>query len=177
MEFNPWQWAGQDQLGEAFFREIEIALGKSPSADNKKSAAKWRLYSVRLRIGVFVTGVASHFVTALLSLISGAGLTLLITQHFAWALGAVIVAGLVFVARKALAKLAEFAVLWMELKEANAAVHQLSTDEIKNQLREDLEKLSRPRGGSGWLDRMCSFLSGASRVADYAAVSRVVRLS
>ena len=24
-EFNPWQWAGQAQLAEAFFREIEIA--------------------------------------------------------------------------------------------------------------------------------------------------------
>ncbi|MDR4474381.1 MAG: P-loop NTPase fold protein [Nitrospira sp.] len=144
VEFNPWQWAGQDQLGEAFFREIEIALGKSPSADNKKSAAKWRLYSARLRIGVVVTGVASHFVTALLSLISGAGLISLITEHFAWALGAVIVGGLVLVARKALAKLAELAVLWMELKEANAAVYQLSTDEIKSQLREDLERLTRP---------------------------------
>ena len=33
------------------------------------------------------------------------------------------------------------------------------------------------RDGSGWLDRMCSFLSGASRVADYAAVSRAGRLS
>src|SRR4051794_31326108 len=25
VEFNPWQWAGQEQLAEAFFREIEIA--------------------------------------------------------------------------------------------------------------------------------------------------------
>jgi len=33
------------------------------------------------------------------------------------------------------------------------------------------------RGGSGWLDSLFPFLSGASRVADYAAVSRVVRLS
>ena len=33
------------------------------------------------------------------------------------------------------------------------------------------------RGSSGWLDSLFPFLSGASRVADYAAVSRVVRLS
>ncbi|MDP3089326.1 MAG: sigma 54-interacting transcriptional regulator [Nitrospira sp.] len=33
------------------------------------------------------------------------------------------------------------------------------------------------RGGSGWLDSLFPFLSGASRVADYAAVSRVVRFS
>jgi hypothetical protein len=33
------------------------------------------------------------------------------------------------------------------------------------------------RGGSGWLDSLGHSLSGAWRVADYAAVSRVVRLS
>jgi hypothetical protein len=33
------------------------------------------------------------------------------------------------------------------------------------------------RGGSGWLDSLGHSVSGAWRVADYAAVSRVVRLS
>ncbi len=33
------------------------------------------------------------------------------------------------------------------------------------------------RGGSGWLDSFCQFISGAWRIADYAAVCRVVRLS
>lgn len=33
------------------------------------------------------------------------------------------------------------------------------------------------RGGSACLDSLCQFISGAWRVADYAAVRRVVRLS
>ncbi|CUS36640.1 hypothetical protein COMA1_30163 [Candidatus Nitrospira nitrosa] len=33
------------------------------------------------------------------------------------------------------------------------------------------------RGGSGWLDSFYQFISGAWRIADYAAVRRVVRLS
>ncbi|TKB79124.1 MAG: hypothetical protein E8D42_06890 [Nitrospira sp.] len=33
------------------------------------------------------------------------------------------------------------------------------------------------RGGSACLDSFCQFISGAWRVADYAAVCRVVRLS
>ena len=33
------------------------------------------------------------------------------------------------------------------------------------------------RGGSGWLDSLGHSLSGASRVADYAAVRRVIRFS
>ena len=36
---------------------------------------------------------------------------------------------------------------------------------------------SAPRGGSGWLDSLGHSLSGAWRIADYAAVRRVVRLS
>jgi hypothetical protein len=35
----------------------------------------------------------------------------------------------------------------------------------------------RGRGGSGWLDSLGHSLSGAWRIADYAAVRRVVRLS
>jgi hypothetical protein len=41
----------------------------------------------------------------------------------------------------------------------------------------EAEESLQVRGGSGWLDSLFPFLSGASRVADYAAVSRVVRLS
>ena len=33
------------------------------------------------------------------------------------------------------------------------------------------------RGGSCWLDSFCQFISGAWRMADYAAVRRVARLS
>ena len=37
--------------------------------------------------------------------------------------------------------------------------------------------LDATRGGSGSLDSFCQFISGAWRMADYAAVRRVVRLS
>lgn len=33
------------------------------------------------------------------------------------------------------------------------------------------------RDGSGWLDSFCQFISGTWRIADYAAVYRVVRLT
>jgi hypothetical protein len=36
---------------------------------------------------------------------------------------------------------------------------------------------ARVRDGSGWLDSFCQFLSGAWRIADYAAVRRLVRLA
>ena len=52
VEFNPWQWAGQEQLAEAFFREIGIVLGNADkSAKGKKRAAKWRTYGTYLTLG------------------------------------------------------------------------------------------------------------------------------
>jgi len=52
IEFNPWQWAGQEQLAGAFFHEIGVALGKSDtSKEGKKRAAKWRAYGSYLTLG------------------------------------------------------------------------------------------------------------------------------
>jgi predicted KAP-like P-loop ATPase len=52
IEFNPWQWAGQNQLAEAFFREVGLILGRSDtSEDGKRRAAKWRTYGTYLTLG------------------------------------------------------------------------------------------------------------------------------
>jgi predicted KAP-like P-loop ATPase len=52
IEFNPWQWSGQNQLAEAFFREIGLVLGRSDgSEDGKRRAAKWRTYGTHLTLG------------------------------------------------------------------------------------------------------------------------------
>lgn len=52
VEFNPWQWAGQEQLAEAFFREIGILLGRADkSPKGKQRAAKWQTYGTYLTLG------------------------------------------------------------------------------------------------------------------------------
>ena len=52
IEFNPWQWSGQNQLAEAFFQEIGLVLGRSDgSEDGKRRAAKWRTYGTYLTFG------------------------------------------------------------------------------------------------------------------------------
>src|SRR5260221_5585953 len=46
VEFNPWQWAAQDQLAAAFFREIGLALGKNDaSEDAKRRADRFAAYA------------------------------------------------------------------------------------------------------------------------------------
>jgi len=43
VEFNPWQWSGQNQLVKVFLREIGLILARSDgSEDGKLRTAKWR---------------------------------------------------------------------------------------------------------------------------------------
>jgi len=52
IEFNPWQWAGQDNLSNAFFAEISRAIQrKDPTESDKQLAKLLRSYSRRLNTG------------------------------------------------------------------------------------------------------------------------------
>ena len=52
VEFNPWQWAGHDQLTAAFFQEIGKVLGRiDTNGKGKERAAKWREYGIYLTLG------------------------------------------------------------------------------------------------------------------------------
>lgn len=52
VEFNPWQWAAQDQLAEAFFRDISLALGKKDkSKEAKKLTDTFSAYAAFLKVG------------------------------------------------------------------------------------------------------------------------------
>lgn len=56
LEFNPWNWTAQDKVSEAFYREIEVTLGKEDITDKARTAAeRWRRYKEALELGnVFV---------------------------------------------------------------------------------------------------------------------------
>ena len=52
IEFNPWQWAGQDNLSNSFFAEISRAIQrKDPTESGKQLAKLLRSYSRRLNTG------------------------------------------------------------------------------------------------------------------------------
>lgn len=57
VEFSPWQVSGQDLLAQTFFREIGIAIGKSPAPSDEagqKRTARWKLYSSTVSIAALV---------------------------------------------------------------------------------------------------------------------------
>ena len=49
VQFNPWEWSGQDKLMDAFFSEVGSAIGIS-NQDNKKLSKLWALHAKRLNI-------------------------------------------------------------------------------------------------------------------------------
>jgi predicted KAP-like P-loop ATPase len=145
VEFNPWQWAGQNQLAEAFFREIEIALGRAPTASYKKQAAKWRVYHAKLRVGTFLSDTTSQLLARVAAVMTGAGLMwLFMTAHFGWFIVMLTCTGILAIGSKALVVVSRFASRWADLKDAQSALHEASMEDLKNELRELMKELPKP---------------------------------
>ncbi|MDR4485727.1 MAG: P-loop NTPase fold protein [Nitrospirales bacterium] len=83
VEINPWQWSGQNQISDGFFREIGLALGKTdPSEDSKKLAAKWAEYAARWKTGSFAASGFLKLIVVLVLVISAMGLSSLLENEW-----------------------------------------------------------------------------------------------
>jgi predicted KAP-like P-loop ATPase len=123
VEFNPWQWSGQDQLAEAFFQEIGLLLGRSDgSEDGKRRAANWRTYGTYLMLGASLTK-SLKTILPLLGL-PGSGIADLLAKGLEQS-GAVVQEG-----SKGL--------------EDREAAHQRTLAEIKKELYDSLKALEKP---------------------------------
>ncbi|MDF7808454.1 P-loop NTPase fold protein [Pontiellaceae bacterium B12219] len=71
IEFNPWQWSSQSQIAQAFFREIQIALEKSPTKDDKARAKHWRLYAAYLDFGAETANLMQKAIVLIFLLATG----------------------------------------------------------------------------------------------------------
>ena len=146
VEYNPWQWSGQDQLAEAFFNEIAIALGKEEKGGRGKiRAAKWRAYGSFLKIGAFITTSVGSLIKWLLLFIAfvGIGNGLIITEPFKiLSLVIGIVAGLLLIAImfEWAGALSEKLATFFEKK---YKVYMQSLPEIKKDISESLKELNK----------------------------------
>jgi len=75
LEFNPWQWAGHEELAQVFFHEVGLALGRADtSKKGKQRATKWKSYAAYLKAGSFLAGGIRKLVMGLLVLIAVVGI-------------------------------------------------------------------------------------------------------
>lgn len=123
VEFNPWQWSGQNQLAEAFFQEIGLVLSRSDgSEDGRRRAANWRTYGTYLTLGASLTK-SLKTILPLLGL-PGSGIADLLAKGLEQS-GAVVQEGSKGLGHK-------------------EAANQQTLAEIKKELSDSLKELERP---------------------------------
>jgi predicted KAP-like P-loop ATPase len=70
MEFNPWEWAGQEKVFEGFFGELSAKLGsEDASKDASRAAKKVRMYGAMLSAAASITGVIRWLLIGFLAVI------------------------------------------------------------------------------------------------------------
>jgi predicted KAP-like P-loop ATPase len=86
VDFNPWQWAGQHQLADAFFSEISKALSRVRPrkkqllkrllllGEGNTRVAKWKSYAAYLKAGSFISSGLRKAVIWLLAVIAVIGI-------------------------------------------------------------------------------------------------------
>lgn len=67
VEFNPWQWSGQDRVFEAFFAAIRAKFETTDaSAQTEKLAERWEAFAAWTKLGATISAKLEQVVTPLL---------------------------------------------------------------------------------------------------------------
>jgi predicted KAP-like P-loop ATPase len=146
VEFNPWQWAAQDKLAEAFFREVSLALGaKDGTKEDKKRAAAFSAYAAYLRLGTHLIAGIRPLLSALLVLAGVLGISAGYVQHALWLKPYVTIGGAIAILLAALTTWsAEFAEKLATLFSAREKQEGKELSETKSEVAKLLSHLKAP---------------------------------
>src|SRR5581483_4002911 len=145
LEFNPWQWSGQDKLLEAFLWQLGAAFGKEDiTKRTKKLASKWKAYASIIKVGGVLSTPVQSVAATLLSLSTVGFVLWLFSVVFTtplWLLLGLAVAlcfvcSLSFVA-KAFNSIATAVIDWGTFREK-------PLEELRSEIEHELKKLDRP---------------------------------
>lgn len=144
IEFNPWQWAGQDQLADAFFREIELGLGRiDQQQDRRKRLLIWRRYTANLRLGRELTSGARSLLWIFLAAFVALGIGSF--SDLVWLRQTIgIVAVVLGVCTAVFLVFERVAAAVSDTLSAATEFHQRSVTEMKEQVAEALRGLPNP---------------------------------
>ena len=141
IEFNPWQWGGQEQLAEAFFQEIGFALGRADtSKEGKKRVAKWQTYAAYLKAGSFLAGGLRSALSLIFVIVGLIGVGAVFVNRLT-----LIIVSAIFLLVAAVIKWGgEFADKISTALAARFEERKQSLPEIKNELVELMQDLNKP---------------------------------
>jgi predicted KAP-like P-loop ATPase len=145
VEFNPWQWAGQDQLAHAFFREIGKVLGKEEGRDRARTRSKlWGKYAALIRLGVEAFAGMRRLIFAALVVIGLLGFAAAFFETVAVRVTLGVIGLLSFIGIVVLKSSERVTRAVAEYFSTVAEAEDESLDEVKNKLSRFLRTLSRP---------------------------------
>ncbi|MEM1085622.1 MAG: P-loop NTPase fold protein [Verrucomicrobiota bacterium] len=144
VEFNPWEWSGQQKLLEGFLSEIGIALGRVDKAgEYKELAKKWKRFADYLQFPATLAEAVSNISKGVFgaSLIASAAAlsTSSTTGSAPFAVGIILT-----VVSAALAFFPAAANAAVTLFDKKAAAHDKSIEEVKDELSKALTTLKAP---------------------------------
>lgn len=141
IEFNPWQWGGQEQLADAFFQEIGFALGRADtSKEGKKRVAKWQTYAAYLKVGSFLAGGLRSALSLIFVIVGLIGVGAVFVNRLT-----LIIVSAIFLLVAAVIKWGgEFADKISTALAARFEERKQSLPEIKNELIELMQDLNKP---------------------------------
>lgn len=143
IQFAPWQFAGQNQLFDAFFSEIALALGERSSFAAQRAAAQWALWGARLKLANSTAGTVQKIAAGALTVLAIFGVGGLVGGAEARGLLTAVVAACVILALVLAAPNQMINALAGYFR-ARAAAAERTLPEIKQRLRQKMGALDHP---------------------------------
>jgi predicted KAP-like P-loop ATPase len=145
LEFNPWQWAGHEELARAFFHEVGLVLGRADkSKEGKKRATKWKSYAAYLKAGSFFATGVRKLVIALFTALGILGLSSLVVNAFWFNITIAVVGSVSLIIAAVLGWMGDFVEKVAAHFEAFSELHKLELSELKKELADLLGQLKTP---------------------------------
>ncbi|MBN1293160.1 MAG: hypothetical protein JXB48_15085 [Candidatus Latescibacteria bacterium] len=140
IEFNPWQWSGQEKLVKVFFQEIGKAIGRNDKSEvNKKLAKQFKRYGTYLHVG---SSIAKSFysilflVFSIISFIGGSNYASISYNIISYILGTL--ALIIFIIFQIGDSFEKFA----DMFEASYSISKQPISELKREISEKMKQLS-----------------------------------
>ncbi|ERI50431.1 hypothetical protein N878_08795 [Pseudomonas sp. EGD-AK9] len=147
IEYNPWEWTGQEKLSSSFFNEVSLAIKrKDKSEDGKQLAKVLRQYGRKLNTGAaLMEGFAKYLPLFLGSALVTSYLSAWTENPAAQTVMAVLSGGSALAASAAaLKRLAQFLSDRAEGLDQSAKANELTLSEIRGEIRTLLAKREHP---------------------------------
>lgn len=147
IEFNPWEWAGQEKLSATFFDEISLAIQrKDKSKEGKLLAKALRRYGRRINSGAaIIDGMAKYLPIMLGSALAASYVSNWVTNPVAQTVLHYISAISTVAAIPALLKkVAKFLHDWADYADNTAKDNELTLSDIRSEISSLLAKRNHP---------------------------------